>query len=129
MKYKTFLYGREIPDLIIEDGETWIRIDEKEHSYWSGLWPGIAFERLEVVRAKDYDPTRSSVRDPYGRPGRTSGRYSDGNYGSYHSFVDEGYQFERDDHAPLIDKLLWENSITNPVKGKDDGIRNFPGVA
>lgn len=126
VKYKTFIYGREIPDLIIEDGETWVRIDDKHETLWSGLWPGIAYERLEVVRAKNYDPTRGTDE----RSSRWSGgAYSRDSYtgaGSYHYLVDESGVRAPWDQAPIAE-FLWDQSVTNPAKGKDDGIRTFPG--
>lgn len=125
MKYKSFLFGNQVPDIIIEDDVTWIKVDDQP-GLWSGLWPGIAYERLEVVRAKDYDPARSSVRDPYERPGARSGRYSAGNYGSYHRIVDESGIYEPKHSTPLINESLWQASLYHNIVGKDDGIRGWP---
>lgn len=125
VKYKTFIYGREIPDLIIEDGETWIRVDDKRETLWSGLWPGIAYERLEVVRAKDYDPAGSTYQHS-GR--RDRGTYSRDSYtgaGSYHYLVDESGIHAPWDQAPIAE-FLWGQSVVNPTRRKGNKVHLFP---
>lgn len=124
MRYKTFRLGVEPPELIIEDGITYIKVDEKA-GVWSGIWPGIEYERLDVVRAKDYDPTRSAFNNSEQRFSRSSGRYSDGNSGSYHYIVDEGGIYEPK-HSPPLNESLWQACLYHNIMGKDDGIRGWP---
>lgn len=129
MIYKTFRLGQEVPDLIIDGDVTYIKTEDKP-DVWSGLWPGIAYERLEVVRAKGYDPNRTAGDDSSGRCGRPSGCSTHGHTGSYHHIVDESGEYEPKHSTPLINESLWQASLYRVidigVTGKDDGIRGWP---
>lgn len=126
MKYKTFLFSQQIPDLIIEDGVTYIKVDEQEGRVWSGLWPGIAYERLDVVRAKGYDPDRTAPDYSGGRRGRSSGYDTHPGAGSDYHLFDESVKYESK-LGPAINESLWQASLyRNLIHGKDDGIRGWP---
>jgi hypothetical protein len=125
MIYKTFRLGQAPPDLIIDGDVTYIKTEDKP-TIWSGLWPGVSYERLEVVRAKGYDPDRTAQHDSSGRCGRPSGCSTHPGAGSDYHLFDESVKYEPK-LGPPISESLWQASLyRNLIHGKDDGIRGWP---
>lgn len=131
MRYRTFPFGTAVPDLIIDGEETYIKVHEStKDEVWTGLWPGIAYEKLEVVRAKGYDPNRSAKPNPGGRSGRPSQWASNRRTGSGYHFhtSDESVEYTPNpvSDGEAIHRLL--EKWFGDERGMNGPGRKWPGV-
>jgi len=115
MILKTYSYGVQAPDILIENGKTYLKV-----SGHPGLWPGVGYELIEVVRAKDYDPSRSSFHDSSRRRSGSDSYTFDRGAGSYHYLVDESGIYQPWDSDPV--KVDWQ-SYLKEWEAKFEGIK------